>query len=351
MEALPNQMQIARLAAGGCFSRALALAARLGIADIVNDGHLHFHDIAEHTGSDPDVMRRLLQVLAIGGVVERDQDGAFAMTGPFTALRSDHPRSMRNFSILMAEIYDDAFGGLSHTVRTGDSGFRQVFGVPLYAYLERDAETARIFDGAMSELTRPVAAALAERHDFSSAHTVVDVGGGDGTLLAGILAEHPHLTGVCVDRPSVCERAATALRTSVDHQVARRIALRPADIFEDVPEGGDRYLLKNVLHDWSPETCGRLLTSIGRAMRRTTEGRDPGVAAPRLLVLESLLDQDSDAPHVLFQMVMCGKDTGGYGEGDLRLILRRSGFTPVLVERLAGGHHLFECVQDLDRHS
>ncbi|MEU0400896.1 methyltransferase [Streptomyces sp. NPDC006197] len=348
MEPLPNQMEIARLAAGGCFSRALATAARLGIADVLDGGRLPHHDLAKRTGSDPDVMLRLLQVLGLGGVVERDEDGSFGVTEAFAALRGDHPRSLRNFCILMAETYDDAFGALPHTVRTGESGFREVFGVPLYEYLERDPEAGRIFDGAMSELARPMVAELVRRHDFSSVNTVVDVGGGDGTMLAGILADHPHLTGVCVDRASVCARGGEALRASAGHRIAERVTFHPADIFEEVPEGGDRYLLKNVLHDWSPETCVRLLTAVGRAMRRTAEAREPGLAPPRLLVVEPLLDQESDAPHVLFQMVMCGKDIGGFGESDLRRLLRRSGFDPVAVERLAGGHHLFECVPSTD---
>lgn len=349
MEALPNQMEIARLAAAGCFSRALGTAARLGIADIMDGGHLPHHVLAERTGSDPDVVLRLMQVLALAGVVERDEDGAFAMTEPFVALRSDHPQSLRNFCVLMAETYDDAFGALTHTVRTGESGFRQVFGVPLYEYLEAEPETGRIFDGAMAELARPVVAALVRRHDFSTVHQVVDVGGGDGTTLAGILAGHQHLAGVCVDRPSVCARAGDTSRACADHRIGERITFHPTDIFEEVPEGGDRYLLKNVLHDWSPEMCERLLTTIGRAMRRTAEARDPGLAPPRLLVVEPLLDQESDAAHVLFQMVMCGKDTGGFGESDVRRLLRRSGFEPVLVERLSGEHHLFECVPSTGR--
>ncbi|MER7516735.1 methyltransferase [Streptomyces sp. NPDC126499] len=348
MEALPDQMQIARLAAGGCFARALGAAARLGLADVLEEGRLGHHDLAKRTGSDPDVMLRLLQVLAIGGVVERDDVGGYGMTEPFAALRSDHPGSLRNFCVLMAETYDDAFGALAHTLRTGESGFQKVFGVPLYEHLERDPETGRIFDGAMSELARPVVAALARRHDFSSVERVVDVGGGDGTTLAGVLAGHPHLTGVCIDRPSVCARAENA-RGPAGDRTGERITFHPADIFEEVPEGGDRYLLKNVLHDWPAEECERLLTAIGRAMRRTAEARDPGIAPPRLLVVEPLLDQESDAPHVLFQMVMCGKDLGGFSESDVRGLLRRSGFEPVLVERLAGGHHLFECVVSTGR--
>ncbi|MFF7247136.1 methyltransferase [Embleya sp. NPDC008237] len=338
-----DEMRVVQLAAGGCGARALAVAARLGIADIVADGAMPAREIARRTESDPEVMARLMQTLAMWGVFTRDAHDGFALSEAFAPLRADHPRSVRNLCILTAETYDDAFGALSATVRTGRSGFERVFGVSLYEFLEKSPDTGRIFDAAMAELARPTAAALAQEYDFTGVDTLIDVGGGDGTTLAGVLADHPHLRGVCVDRPDVCARGEATLGASVGQRIADRISFRAADIFEEVPAGGDRYLLKNVLHDWPPERCVRLLTAVGRAMRRTAEAREPGLAPPRLLVLEPLLDQESDAAHVLFQMVMCGKDTGGLGEHDLRALLERAHFTVLSAWRSTAGHHVFEC--------
>ncbi|MEU0932965.1 methyltransferase [Embleya sp. NPDC005971] len=338
-----DEMQAVRLAAGGCSARALAVVARLGIADLVSGGAMSAHEIARRTESDPEVLARVMQTLALYGVFTRDTNGGFALSEHYASLRADHPRSVRNLCILTAETYDDAFAALLGTVRTGHSGFHRVFGMSLYEFLESSPDTGEIFDAAMSELARPTAAALAQEYDFAQVDTLIDVGGGDGTTLAGVLAGHPHLRGVCVDRPAVCARGEATLGASAGRPIADRISFRAADIFEEVPAGGDRYLLKNVLHDWSPQTCVRLLTAVGRAMRRTAEAREPGLGSPRLLVLEPLLDQESDAAHVLFQMVMCGKDTGGFGERDLRALLERADLELLSTWRSAGGHHVFEC--------
>ncbi|MGA4538725.1 methyltransferase family protein [Uniformispora flossi] len=122
------------LAGGGGMARALALAARLGIPDILNGGALPAPEIARRTASDPDVLARLLQTLAFCGVFTCDEAGGFALSPDFAPLRADHRCSVRNLAILMAETYDDACAALPETVRTGRSAFRHVFGVPLYEF-------------------------------------------------------------------------------------------------------------------------------------------------------------------------------------------------------------------------
>ncbi|MFC9424825.1 methyltransferase [Streptomyces sp. NPDC056987] len=339
-----DSLRLMEIAAGGCASRVLAVAARLRIADVLDGGFLSADEIAARTGADRDVLPLLLHVLVSSGVFERDEKGAFGLAPGSAALRSDHPGSLRNFLVLLAETYDDAFGGLLGTALTGRSGFEQVFGVPFYEYLGRTPEAEGVFDAAMAELAVPAAAALVERFDFSGVRRVVDVGGGDGTMITSILAGNPHLEGVCVDRPSVCERAGARLAATAGHPLAGRLSFRPSDIFREVSEGGDLYLLKNVLHDWSHENGVRILTAVRRAMTRTARTLAPGLPRPRLIVLEPLLGAEADAAHSLFRTVVCGKGTGGFERhDDLRALLGAAEFGVLSVERLSSGHHAFEC--------
>lgn len=336
-------MEIAQLAMSGCFPRALAVAARLGIADVMAGQSMSHTDIAKHTGSDPEVLLRLMEVLTVPGVVERTENGEFRISEKFAPLRTDHPQSMRHFCMLAGETYDDAWGALLHTVQTGKSGFREVFGTSLYEYLEDNPKTARVFDNAMVELARPVAAALARQYDFAEVRKVVDIGGGSGAMLWGILAEHPQVTGVCADRQSVCERAAADLCDVADQELARRISFQPTDFFAEVPEGGDRYLLKDVLHHWSYDSGLRILTTVGRAMSRTAQGRHADALQPRLLVLEPLIEQDRDAWRELSQMLICEEGTRGLNEDYMRKLLEAAGFEVLSVSRLAIGDAVFEC--------
>ncbi|MDT0267387.1 methyltransferase [Streptomyces sp. DSM 44915] len=319
-----------RLASGGQFAKALAVAARLGLADLTGDSPVPVAELARATGTRPDVLGELLRTLAFVGVFEPGPADHFRLAAAFAPLRADHPHSLRNFCVLQAGLYTDAFNGLQATVATGSSGFREVFGTELYPYLAAHPGTEGLFDAAMAELCRPTAAALAAGYDFRGVRDVVDVGGGDGTLLAALLAAQPALRGVCVDRPSVCRRAAGA-----HHPAADRLTFRPADIFDELPVTGDRFLLKNVLHDWSAASQSRLLASVRAALVRT--------AGARLLVLEPLFDQEHGPAHALAQRVVCADGARPFLADELRGVLAGAGL-PVLDSRqLACGHHLFEC--------
>ncbi|WP_103534488.1 methyltransferase [Streptomyces sp. SM11] len=326
-------MEILKLAVSGWFARALAVAARLEIADILDGGSMTSAELAERTGSDPDVLQRLLQMLTVPAVLERDGE-KFRLTAAYAPLRADHPTTQRHFAILAAELYDDAFAGLLHTVKTGKSGFQEVFGESLYEYLETHPETADLFDKGMVDLATPVAQCLLGLHDFSTAKSVVDVGGGSGGLLPVLLAAHPDLHGTVADRASVCARGRTALERVVQQDVRDRIGFVPSDFFVEVPAGADRYLLKNVLHDWTYENCVRILRTVATAMADSSPDA-------RLLVVEPLVESDIDGWRAMFQAVACDEGTTGLDESAMRQALEEAGFTVKSVGQLPTQHKVF----------
>jgi C-methyltransferase len=327
-------MQIAQLAGASWVSKALSAAARLGLADQLRDRPMTHVELARRTDCDPEVLLRLMEGLAALGIFEQDAAGMMRNTPDSEQLRSDHPRSMRYFCMLAGEMYYDAWGALMHTLRTGKPASRHVFGGSIYEHMEANPEAARVYDRAMEDLARPVAAELVDRGQFAGVRTVVDVGGGRGALLAAVLAAYPDLHGVCADRADVCARAERE-RLEDDPELARRLSFRPTDFFTEVPTGGDRYLLKNVLHNWSFDSGTRILLNVARAMRAT-----PG---SRLLVLEPLVEDEHDAMHVLFQMVICEDGTRGLSAEEMRNLLDTAGLTVLTTDRLSTGHTLLEC--------
>ncbi|MFE7615004.1 methyltransferase [Streptomyces sp. NPDC057496] len=181
----------------------------------------------------------------------------------------------------------------------------------------------------------------APQHHLTERRAAVVVG--NGTLLMSLLALGPGLEGICVDRPSVCARAAARLAKAPDRSLADRIRFQPADTFEEVPEGGRLYLLKNVLYDWSPEQGTCILTAVRRAMNRTAHAFARTGPRPRLIVLEPLLDGESGGAHALSQMVLGGKKARGFRTADgIWQLHTAAGLKPLSVTQLSDGHHAFE---------
>jgi len=262
-----------RMLGGYVLAQCIAVAAMLGIADALADGPRPVGWLAAATGSDERSLERLLRGLANAGVFAETAPAEFALTPLSQHLRRDAEPSLHGLAVLTGTVLYQAWGGLASAVRSGGTAFEQVHGVPFYEYLaERpDARDAANRWMEASGQQWALAVGLEGAVDWSSVRTVVDVGGGTGTLLAGLLSRHEHLRGILFDRPeTVAEGAHHA------QPLRGRLELVGGDFFERVPAGGDVLLLARVLFNWDDEPARALL----RACRRAAGG------GATLLVLE-----------------------------------------------------------------
>jgi hypothetical protein len=272
----PPQAVLHDLLTGFWRSQAVHAAAKLGLADLLKDGPRTADDLARATGTHGRTLYRLLRALASLGVFAENAAGAFELTPLADCLRSDAPLSQRSVAILIGEEFYRAWGELLYSVRTGNTAFEHLYGKPLFAHLADNPQSARLFDEAMSGVHGAETAAMLEVYDFRPIGTLVDVGGGNGSTLAGILARDPMLHGVLFDRPDVVERARANLHAlGMEH----RCLTVGGDFFQSVPVGGDAYLLRHVLHDWYDEQCLAILGNIRRAM----------LPRARVLIVESII--------------------------------------------------------------
>ncbi|MFE3176318.1 methyltransferase [Amycolatopsis sp. NPDC059090] len=252
-------------AVGYMSSQAVHAAAQLGIADLLADGPLDRVRLARACDdSDVASMDRLLRALVACEVLSQDEQGRYSLTEVGEALRSEVPGSARDSVLLYcSEPVWQAWSGLRESVRAGTTAFAARHGMGAFEYCARHPETARIFHRAMAEETAALSAGVVEGCDFAGVATVADVGGGNGTLLAGILRLLPGLSGVLVDTEHGLRDAPEVLAGA---GVADRCEIVVADFFDRVP-AADLYLLKSIVHDWSDEDARRLLASCRRAMR------------------------------------------------------------------------------------
>lgn len=245
-------------------SQAIHVAARLGIADLLTGGPRSSEDLAAATGAHAPSLYRLLRALASVGVLYEDTDRRFSLTPLGDCLRSDSRSPVGPWASYIGEpAYRLAWGQLEHSVRTGETAFRHVHGMSAYEYRARNPEAGAIFDQAMTALSRGTNEVLLDAYDFGRFRCVVDLGGGQGALLAAILAKYRSVRGVLFDQPHVVEGAEHVLKAA---GVADRCRIVAGSFFEGVPNGGDAYTLKFVLHNWADEEAVAILRMCRRAI-------------------------------------------------------------------------------------
>ncbi len=259
--------------------RAVQIAAELGLADLLADGPRKINELAAVTETHAPSLYRLFRVLASVNVFTEIEPELFAQTDCSTYLVSSHPASLRDAARMSgAEWQWRSYAALPHSIKTGEPAFNQVYGVDLWQYFaEIDPAAGQAFDAAMTNLSVQSNELIARTYDFSSFRTLVDVGGGRGSTLATVLATHPGLHGILVDRLSVVAGAKEVLQAA---GVADRCQVVPGDFLTDsIPAGADTYMFRNVLHDWNDEDACAVLRNCRQAM--------PGQG--RVLVIEQVL--------------------------------------------------------------
>jgi hypothetical protein len=265
------------LITGHYISQAIYVAAKLGIADQLQDGAKGSEELAKSTKTHAPTLYRLLRALAGVGVFDEDDGGRFSLTPLSEYLVSDVADSARAFAITMNEPwFRRAWEGLPYSVETGQSAFDQVHGIGFWEYLTRDPAAGALFAAAMTGGASERAKLLLRTCDWQGVRTLVDVGGGEGQLLAVVLASHPEMRGLLFDRPEVVTGASAVLQEA---RVADRCQVVTGDFFERVPEDGDAYVMSQILHDWDDDPAVTILQNCRRAMRQ----------GARLLLIELVL--------------------------------------------------------------
>jgi hypothetical protein len=263
-------------------AHALGALARLGVADVLAGGPRPVDEIARAVGADEDSLYRVLRALASDGILAQPEPRTFGLNAVSDPLRADHPQSVRHSVIQMTSAWNQrAWLDLETTVRDGAPAFARVFGKDLWAYFEDHPEEGQHFHRSMREFTRLDVPLIAAAHDFGVYRSVVDVGGGAGQLLAGLLAAYPSLRGVVYDLAGSVVETRDTLRAA---GVEDRAEVQIGSYFDAVPPGHDAYLLRQIVHGHAAGDLARILGNVRAAMKPSS----------KLLVLETLVPGPED---------------------------------------------------------
>jgi hypothetical protein len=293
----------------------LRVAATLNVSELLVRGPMRITELAAATRCDDEALHGVLRHLSTVGVFEEPEPGTFALNDAGRQLGDPHTRRMLNLEAIGSR-FSGAWNTLLGYVRTGRPAYHELFGLPFWDDLSAHPDIAASFDDAMGDGHGPRDGNLPLREGWDNVRTVVDVGGGTGSLLAAILVAKPHVQGTLIDLPGPVSRSAPIFEAA---GVADRVAAVAQSFFDPLPAGADVYVMSGTIHDWGDDDAIAIL-------RRCAEA-----ARPSGLVVLTQRFPDTDPPRTIdISMITAGGKNRSLDQ--FRVLAQAAGLEVVAVD-------------------
>lgn len=257
--AKPFPEQLMQMLTSHYISQGIYVAAKLGIADLLKDGAKTIDELAESTQVETQSLYRILRALASNGIFTESAASYFANTPMTEYLQSDFPNSVRDAVILEGEQWLwQTWGSMFTALKTGVSGVSTQLGMPLVEFFKQNPQQFATFKAGLKNYSTIINRAVLAAYDFPSESQIIDLGGGDGSLLVSILEADATMSGVLFELPSVIARNRASSHKSYE--------MLEGDFFTSVPTGGNIYVLKQIIHNWNDEQAIKILCNCKQAM-------------------------------------------------------------------------------------
>ena len=276
----PANVAIIEITQGFYVTRAIGVAADLNLAEHLKTKPKTVAELAKLTNTHKESLYRLMRMLASQGIFVEKENQVFT-NNRLSKTLLDQQDSMRHMVIHQVNgINWKMFDELDHVVKTGENAAQKVLGMDVFEYLEKNPDKNKIYNNAMTNSSLMLSYAILSEYNFSKAKTIIDIGGGQGILLAMILYKYPSVKGKVFDLPHVVEGAKIIAE---QYHVNDRLETISGNFFENIPEGADMYFLKSIIHNLSDEQCVDLLAKIGSVL--PTNGR--------ILIFEPIVENNN----------------------------------------------------------
>jgi hypothetical protein len=307
---------------GALQGKALSLMAELNIADYLIETPMSVEDLATRTETDVVAMERYTCLIEQMGLISKSEPGKFTCTQLGALLQRGQSPSLHNYALLTnSDVVLEMVQHMSSTLKSGESAFAQLYGESFYDALQNRPQQAAIFDGAMHEISEKDIPEILDSYDFSHYQSVIDVGGGQGYLLAALLDKYTHLQGTLFELADVSEQAKSVLNQYINNG---RAQIETGSFLDTICSNGDLYILKRVLSHFSDNDATKLLSNIRARI-------NPG---GRLLVIDPDTASLYGASFNLLMLVAVG-GSGVRSEKELSSLFASSGFKYERKTRLA----------------
>ncbi len=259
-------------------SKSVHAAASLGIADLLLDGEKSIESLRKITGTNADMLYRLLRALAGVGIFTEVKEKVFANTPMSETLTENR---LKYISLMFeSECHSKTWDNLLFSIKKGQSSFEEVFGENAFSWFAKHPDQAEYFYRANGAKSFIVNGTIAKGFDFSHYRKITDVGGGHGELMAAITEIYPDISGMVADLPEVVKRGQERMKETGNN----RVVFETCDFFKAIPEGSDLYIMCNILHDFNDEQAKTILKNLSRVMSKNQ----------LLLVAEAIVPDGND---------------------------------------------------------
>jgi len=313
MEASGRQVLLEKIA-GEWVTHCIYAATELGVAEQLEGGPLSIDALAKKTGTKTDLLYRLMGTLASNGIFEEREGKVFANNEASALLSPNHARSLYDITLFYKEVISSNWSELGNTLKTGTPAFELKQGMPVFAYFKENAAAGKRFNAGMRDKSASVIDSVLTSYDMGSVKELYDIGGGKGHFAFAALKKYPGLKATIFEVPKVVEAACAG----VPEGLSKRVSFAEGDFFKEIPQGGDVYLLKSVIHDWNSDAAQKILKNCHDAM-----GSDA-----RLLLVEMVLGPRNTEDYAKSMDMLMMTITGGRERtlGDFRELLATAGF-------------------------
>jgi len=304
-------------------SRALYVAAELGVADAIGDTRKSSLEIAGDLGLHADTLYRLLRFLASIGVFEESVEKSFRNNRLSNCLRKDHPQNVRDMVLLhnSPEMSRPWYESLGVAMRSGEVPFAHSHGEELFDFMDRHPEFDELFTGAMESVQALTGVGYLDDFDWNRFDRLIDVGGSNGAKTRAILERCPQLEAIVFDRPQVIAEAVDSWRGKGD-ELLSRTRFSGGDMFAALPEARssrDIYLFIAIFHAMSDTEAERVLDNLRKAC---------GSHRPTVAIIDAVVEEPNIDPFVASydMQMLIGTRGRERTENEWRSLLDGSGF-------------------------
>ena len=332
---MPPQKMVMQILSGLIFSMAIKSALELGVFHALSGGSCTLDKMAVSLKVNSSALKRLLRALCSIGILYEDRPNHYNVTPLGATLQvGPTPESLEPIArYLLSESIILPMFEMNYSIRTGKPSFDKIMGRGWYESSNENYEGLSIMDKAMEAYSKISLPDILDAYPFTECNVVVDIAGGMGHMLAGILDLNKTAKGILFDTPETIKRAKDYIKSI---GLAKKCQLIPGDMFEKVPSGGDLYVISKALNDWDDEHVICVLGNVRTAMGKSS----------KVILIEQLADEEVASPEeAIRNLIFLVCTPGGYvrTQAEFTKLIDKAGLKTSRVITTKSGFSVIEC--------